>query len=206
MTAAETARPQRRVGTFTLGVTLVLGGTCMLASLLWPRLDLSWALRCSPLILVSLGAETLLSTRGGGRVRYDWLGMLLCFVLIGAALAMYGTVWWCLNGDGPWGGTSRWAGEDVYEMTYARFGGWDEHAMDLAAGDALELRVRGGGLAVEIEDPQGRTLYAADPAGDGTIPIPADGRYTIQVAGSQAPGGFSFRRIPAEEHTAIVPD
>ena len=37
MTASEAVRPQRRVGTFTLGAVLVAAGCGMLASLLWPR-------------------------------------------------------------------------------------------------------------------------------------------------------------------------
>ena len=89
------AAPCRRVGTFTLGLTLVTGGAAMLASLLFPRLDLAWVLKGSPLILISLGLETLLAARGGGRVKYDWAGMLLCFVLTCAALGLY-AVSWCL--------------------------------------------------------------------------------------------------------------
>ena len=87
MTAGEAAaRPQRRVGTFTLGVVLVAAGCGMLVSLLWPAFELGWLLNASPLILVALGVETLLSARGGGRVKYDWLGMILCFLLVGAAM------------------------------------------------------------------------------------------------------------------------
>lgn len=94
MTASEEAvRPQRRVGTFTLGVVLVAAGLGMLASLLWPSLEIGWLLKLSPLILVALGAETLLSARGGGRVKYDWLGMLLCFLLVGAGLVFYAAAW-----------------------------------------------------------------------------------------------------------------
>ena len=94
MTASETsARPPRRVGTFTLGIVLVAAGIGMLVSLLWPELDIGWLLKASPLILVALGVETLLSARGGGKVRYDWLGMLLCFLLVGAGLCMYAAAW-----------------------------------------------------------------------------------------------------------------
>lgn len=93
-TAPETPPRQRRVGTFTLGVTLVAAGTLMLASMLFPRLDLRWALKCSPVILICLGVETLIAARGGGRIRYDWAGMLLCFVLTGAALCMCAAAWY----------------------------------------------------------------------------------------------------------------
>lgn len=98
MTGNEAAaRPQRRVGTFTLGVVLVTAGCGMLASLFWPGLDMLWLLKASPLILVALGVEVLLAARGGGKVRYDWLGMLLCAVLTGAALTMYAAVWYFQN-------------------------------------------------------------------------------------------------------------
>ena len=63
MTSGEgtAARPQRRAGTFTLGVVLVAAGCGMMASLFWPSLDLSWMLKASPVILVALGAEVLLA-------------------------------------------------------------------------------------------------------------------------------------------------
>ena len=93
MTSEQAARPQRRVGTFTLGVVLVAAGLSMLASLLWPQVEIGWLLKASPLILVALGAETLLSVRGGGRVKYDWVGMLLCFLLVGAAMVFYAAAW-----------------------------------------------------------------------------------------------------------------
>ena len=97
-TERDTVPTQRRVGTFTLGVVLVVCGGLMLVSMFWPRLDLTWALKCSPLILIGLGAETLLAARGGGEVKYDWVGMVLCFVLVCAALCLYGLAWWLLYG------------------------------------------------------------------------------------------------------------
>lgn len=86
-------RPCRRVGTFTFGLVLVLGGLAMLASMFFPRLDLTVALQCAPLMLVSLGVETLLAARGGGRVRYDWVGMLLCCLVVVTALALFAVAW-----------------------------------------------------------------------------------------------------------------
>ena len=87
---------QRRVGTFTLGVVLVVSGVLMLVSMFWPQLDWAWALKCSPLILIGLGAETLVAAKGGGKVKYDWVGMVLCFVLVCAALCLYAVAWWIL--------------------------------------------------------------------------------------------------------------
>ena len=89
---------QRRVGTFTLGMVLVVSGILMLVSMFWPHLDWAWVLKCSPLILIGLGVETLLAAKGGGKVKYDWVGMVLCFVLVCAALCLYGLAWWLLYG------------------------------------------------------------------------------------------------------------
>ena len=89
---------QRRVGTFTLGVVLVVSGILMLVSMFWPHLDWAWVLKCSPLILIGLGVETLLAAKGGGKVKYDWVGMVLCFILVCAALCLYAMAWLLLYG------------------------------------------------------------------------------------------------------------
>ena len=93
------ARPRRRAGTFTLGVVLVAAGLGMMASLFWPALEIGWLLKLSPLILVCLGVEVLLAARGGGKVKYDLLGMILCFVLVGAGLVFYAAAWYYENGN-----------------------------------------------------------------------------------------------------------
>lgn len=94
---APESRPgkERRVGTFTFGAVLVICGILMLVSMFFPNLDMTLALQLSPLILVSLGVEVLLSARSGGKIRYDWVGMVLCFVLVTAALVFFGVAW-CL--------------------------------------------------------------------------------------------------------------
>lgn len=84
---------ERRVGTFTFGIVLVVAGIAMMAALFFPSLDFRLFLKCSPAVLILLGVEVLLSTRKGGRVKYDWLGMLLCFVLVMLALCMFFVVW-----------------------------------------------------------------------------------------------------------------
>ena len=89
---------QRRMGTFTLGVVLVVSGILMLVTMFWPQLDWVWALKGSPIILISLGVETLLAAKGGGKVKYDWVGMVLCFILVCAALCLYAMAWWLLYG------------------------------------------------------------------------------------------------------------
>lgn len=90
---AETPQRTRRVGTFTFGVVLVLAGLAMLAAMFFPKLDLSWALKLAPLALVSLGVETLLAARGGGKVKYDWVGMVLCCLIVCTALALFSVAW-----------------------------------------------------------------------------------------------------------------
>ena len=80
---------QRRVGTLTMGVVLVAAGVCMLISMFVPALDMTPVLQASPVILISHGIETLAAARGGGKVKYDWVGMLLCFLLVCAALCLY---------------------------------------------------------------------------------------------------------------------
>lgn len=94
---APESRPvkERRVGTFTFGAVLVICGVLMLVSMFFPHLDLTLALKLSPLILVCLGVEVLLASRREGKLRYDWVGMVLCFVLVTAALVFFGIAW-CL--------------------------------------------------------------------------------------------------------------
>lgn len=87
------AKPPRRVGTFTAGMALVAAGVFLLVTLFYPNGDFQWALRLSPLLLISLGAETLLAARTPGKLKYDWAGMLLCCVVIGFALTLCAAAW-----------------------------------------------------------------------------------------------------------------
>lgn len=202
MTANEEAvRPQRRVGTFTLGIVLVAAGCGMLISLLWPQFEIGWLLNASPLILVALGVETLLSARGGGRVRYDWLGMLLCFLLVGAGLVLYAAAWAYENGE-YWNACdcSRYADETSYRMDYGRFDGFDSHTLRLEAGDTLAGRVDtwSGWLEVEVSGEDGETVLEGSPLnGDQSVEIAKTGDYTILVHGRKTAGQFVFERVPA---------
>ena len=201
MTASEETRPQRRVGTFTLGVVLVAAGCAMLASLLRPELDIGWLLKASPLILVALGAETLLSARGGGRVKYDWLGMILCFLLVGAAMVFYTAAWAYENGEffNAYN-CSRYADETSFRMDYDFFNGFDSHTLRLNRGDVLEGRIDtyDGWLEVEISDEDGETLLDGSPLnGDQSVDITRTGDYTILVHGRKTSGEFAVARVPA---------
>nr|WP_325229415.1 hypothetical protein [uncultured Oscillibacter sp.] len=202
MTASEAVRPQRRVGTFTLGAVLVAAGCGMLASLLWPGLEIGWLLKASPLILVALGVETLLSARGGGRVKYDWLGMILCFLLVGAAMVFYTAAWAYENGEFfNAGNCSRYADETSFRMDYEFFNGFDSHTLRLNRGDVLEGRIDtyGGWLEVEISGEDGETLLEdAALNGEQSLEIVRTGDYTILVHGRRTSGEFAFARVPAE--------
>lgn len=202
MTASEAVRPQRRVGTFTLGIVLVAAGTGMLVSLLCPQMEIGWLLKASPLILVVLGVETLLSARGGGRVKYDWLGMILCFLLVGAAMVFYAAAWAYENGEFiNVRNCSRCADETSFRMDYEFFNGFDSHTLRLEAGDALVGRIDtwNGWLEVEISDEDGNTLLEGAPLnGDQRVEVPKTGDYTILVHGRKTSGKFTFARVPAE--------
>ncbi len=200
MTANEQAA-RRRVGTFTLGVVLVAAGSAMLVSLFWPRLELGWLLKASPLILVALGVETLLSARGGGKLHYDWLGMLLCFLLVGAGMVFYAAAWAYENGDffNAYN-CSRYADETSYRMDYDFFNGFDSHTLRLNKGDVLEGRIDTytGWLEVEVSGEDGETVLEGGPLnGDQSLEITETGDYTILVHGRKASGEFTFDRVPA---------
>ena len=202
MTASEAVRPQRRVGTFTLGIVLVAAGTGMLVSLLCPQMEIGWLLKASPLILVALGVETLLSARGGGQVKYDWLGMILCFLLVGAAMVFYTAAWAYENGEFfNASNCSRCADETSFRMDYEFFNGFDSHTLRLEAGDALVGRIDtwNGWLEVEISDEDGNALLEGAPLnGDQRVEVPKTGDYTILVHGRKTSGKFTFARVPAE--------
>ena len=88
----QAARPApqrvRRVGSFTLGVALILTGLCIALSMVRPAFPILTAAKLAPLVLVALGAEVLWANarKGEARLKYDLLSMFVCFVLICASL------------------------------------------------------------------------------------------------------------------------
>lgn len=80
---AENRAPVRRVGTFTLGLALIVGGALLLAKIVWPGLNVLLLLQFSPVVLIALGAEMLLAAaKPGEKLRYDWLSIFVSFLLI----------------------------------------------------------------------------------------------------------------------------
>lgn len=87
---ARPERPARRVGTLTMGIALILAGAaiCTFQFLRdWNMLLLFC--KASPLLLVALGCEVLISAAmaKGARLKYDFLSMFVCFLLLAGTLA-----------------------------------------------------------------------------------------------------------------------
>ncbi len=73
-----------RVGTFTLGLTLIVVGVLTVYTLLNPSFDYTMALKLSPLVLVSLGIEVLISSflSNTRKIKYDFLSGFVSILLI----------------------------------------------------------------------------------------------------------------------------
>jgi len=86
----------RRVGTLTMGIALVISGISLCLWQFFPSARIWDLLRFSPALLIVLGVEVLCSNAASreGKLRYDWLGMLLCCIIICFCLcaAALGTV------------------------------------------------------------------------------------------------------------------
>lgn len=78
----------RRVGTLTMGLALVVVGAALCVGLFFPNVDFLLLFKLSPLVLVALGCEVIFaaSTAKGMRLKYDFLSMFVCFLLIVTAL------------------------------------------------------------------------------------------------------------------------
>lgn len=210
MTAeANERRPQRRAGTFTLGITLAAAGLGMLASWFWPGFHPQWLVNGAPVILVLLGIEVLIAAKGGGRVKYDWAGIILCFLITCAALAMYAAAWW-LQAN-PYGSysvsnCSRLTNETSYQMSFGYFNGFDSHSMELKSGQVLlgESDIQNGWIEAEIRNEDGETVWEQTLlGGQQQIGISRSGLYTIEVFGRQAGGHFSFTAEPPAPEPAV---
>lgn len=194
------ARPARRVGTFTFGVTLVACGLWMLLSLLLPELDLLWALKLSPLALILLGTEVLLAARNNSSIRYDWVGMLLCCVIILTALSLFAAAWWVTRDPGgtfsAWSSGSRMVPDTAPELEYEVFRGRMTQLLEPEAGDVpAEAGNDAGAVSVSpVDGTDGEAVYASGSLLQAGLsaPIPTAGTRAPRDCGEGARGQASF--------------
>lgn len=80
----------RRVGTLTLGITLIAVGGLYLADLFLPAVEPMYFMRFWPVILILLGCEILVSwsLNKEDKLRYDGGAIFLTICLIGFAWCM----------------------------------------------------------------------------------------------------------------------
>lgn len=80
--------PTRRVGTITMGLSLIVAGLVSVYGLINPNFDIITIAKLSPLILVFIGIEIIIAYfwGKGQKLRYDWLSGFICFLLITASL------------------------------------------------------------------------------------------------------------------------
>lgn len=81
--------PVRRVGTVTLGLSLIVTGLAITAYFFVPGFDIIFVAKLAPLVLVFLGVEVLWASvrrKGEERLRFDFLAAFVGFVLICASL------------------------------------------------------------------------------------------------------------------------
>lgn len=213
VTAAVQEPPKRRIGTFTLGLTLLGGGGVMLASTFLPNWDFTWALRLGPLILICLGAETLLAARKEGRIKYDWAGIILSFLLACGGLGLFAASWglthWMEYGNYYEG--ARLGNQSSLVLDYTLFNSTQWQDLTLKAGDVLEGRVvskEGSVSAYILADEDGDILFEESDLQTGTftVEIPEDGIYEVCVTGRQAVGSFRIKRAENVEYAAPAED
>ena len=78
-----------RVGTITLGVTMVAIGVLYLIQIFWGSIEYVWICKLWPVIFILLGMEILLANaRKNGEFVYDKVGIVLTFVLTIFAFCM----------------------------------------------------------------------------------------------------------------------
>lgn len=82
----------RRVGTLTLGIVLILMGVAFIAHLILPELSMRILLDFWPIVLIILGIETLTSyfINKQDRLRYDGWSIVIMIGLIGFSTFMGG--------------------------------------------------------------------------------------------------------------------
>lgn len=81
-------RPVRRVGTVTMGLSLITVGAASIYSLFNPNFDMLMVAKLAPAILIFIGIEILIGATflRNERLKYDFLSGFVCFVLISASI------------------------------------------------------------------------------------------------------------------------
>ena len=115
-------RRVRRVGTVAFAVTLIAVGVLLLVRAFVPSFDVLSVLKFSPVILIILGIEVLIySARPDVTLKYDFLSMFVCFVLLVAA-AGSNVVSALIDGYGPTHEyTERRLKSDLEQQAYDAF-------------------------------------------------------------------------------------
>lgn len=90
---------QKRVGTFTLGICLLVFGVLFLIHLFIPSLQYLLIFHLWPVILIMLGAEILFySIKAPDKhYRYDFAAILIILLLVGFAMGMAGVEWMMIH-------------------------------------------------------------------------------------------------------------
>ena len=93
---------ERRVGTVTLGIVLIVMGLMYFAHILFPVIELVYVIKCWPIILILLGVEILVCQFQSSaekvdetgniiesyRIKYDFPAILIMFLLTGFSMTM----------------------------------------------------------------------------------------------------------------------
>lgn len=154
--AAPKADPEaprvRRVGTFTMGVTMILVGLLIVCSLFGWGIPLEWVFRFSPLILVALGVEVLVGAFSkGAKLKYDFLSIIVCGLLTLAALA-FSAVPFVLQYFGP---SHELAERRVETEIY-------EKVLNSLPGEGLEMLNVSAAIQRPVQNAETASLQAGD--------------------------------------------
>lgn len=83
----------RRVGTVTMGISLIGVGLATIYGMFQPKLNLILMAKLSPMILVFLGIEVLTAyfkNKNDGVIKYDFFSGFICFLLVCFSMVMAG--------------------------------------------------------------------------------------------------------------------
>ncbi|NLW78140.1 MAG: hypothetical protein GXY32_01850 [Ruminococcaceae bacterium] len=84
----DSTKRGRRVGTFTMAISLIAVGVLLILSIFLPQLDIIAVARYAPVVLILLGVELLVShlLHKREKLRFDGLSVFISLLLIAASL------------------------------------------------------------------------------------------------------------------------